>query len=160
MADIKSGQKKLLIQPNVVVLSVIIILVAIGFLVHSKTSSGQTIQDQLSELEKNQLNVHPSPTPIPSSSFDVSKAINAGYSYYEVIKYLEQYDASHSAMIVRNVPNVAPSPTVEYRTQTQYVQTPAQEAPKQPVTYFQNGNFLYGNDGSRCFQYGGFTKCQ
>ncbi len=42
-------------------------------------------------------------------------------------------------------------PQVEYRTQTQYVQTPPRQAQKQPVTYNRSGDVMFGSDGSFCY---------
>lgn len=69
----------------------------------------------------------PTPTPIPPFQYDVSKAVNAGSSYYDVMKHIENDEASHSAIQIINVPDVAPTPIVEYRTQTQYVTDPNME---------------------------------
>jgi hypothetical protein len=49
-------------------------------------------------------------------------------------------------------------PQIEYRTQ--YVDTPADENPPKPVTYFSAGNGqLFGSNGSWCFPNGTTTTC-
>lgn len=92
----------------------------------------------------------PTPTPIPPFQYDVSKAINAGYSYYDVMKYIEQNEASHSAIQVINVPNVAPTPIVEYRTQ--YVETPAQDTGDTSLRCYSDllgGQYCNSDSGNR-----------
>ncbi len=59
MADIKSGEKKLIIQPNVV-LFVIIVLGAIGFFANSKTASERAVSNQ--NFKQSEV-VTPSPSP-------------------------------------------------------------------------------------------------
>jgi len=103
----------------------------------------------------------PTPTPIPPFQYDVSKAINSGYSYYDVTKYLEGYSASHSAIKLINVPDVAPTPIVEYRTQTQYVETPAQDTSSQNSHTVCNSD-LIGGQNCTTYHSGGnptFTHC-
>lgn len=88
-------------------------------------------------------------TPAPPITFNVSGAIKEGASYYQIMKFLEQYDASHSAIQVINVPTTAPTPQVVYKTQyvPQYVQVPSSGSTTNCRSDYAGGMYCVSDSG-------------
>ncbi len=64
-------------------------------------------------------------TPTTRPTLDVSKALQEGYSYYEIAEFI----ASDSAERLINVPSISPTPQVQIRTIVQQIPVCVTAAP-------------------------------